>query len=160
MASDYCSGWAKGGIKLGKNVSAAISNQQLKAIKNMESESHKKGTEMRAALLGLSLQSMDQTATSGEGMERFSDFTRGTLFGNLWYREGLDLKIRTLICVITDVAMGVDDELVIHLEMALRQGWTKTELIEAILHAGAYVGIPRARHAVIIADKTFLTFKG
>lgn len=127
---------------------------------NMESESHRKGTEMRAALMGASLEAMDQTAASGEGMQRFSDYTRGTLFGNLWYREGLDLKTRTLICVITDTAMGVDDELVIHLEMALRQGWTQTELIEAILHAGAYVGIPRARKAAIIADRTFRNFKG
>jgi 4-carboxymuconolactone decarboxylase len=102
---------------------------------------------------------MDETARSGLGMQRFSDFTRSVIFGNLWLRDGLDLKLRTLICVVTDVAMGVEEELAVHIEMALRQGWTEIELVETILHAGTYVGIPRARQGVLIADKTFAKFK-
>jgi 4-carboxymuconolactone decarboxylase len=125
----------------------------------MESESYKKGTELRAILMGSSLSSMDKTASSGFGMQRFSEYARTAIFGNLWQREGLDLKLRTLICVVTDVAMGVEDELVVHIEMALRQGWTEIELVEAILHAGAYVGIPRARQAILTADKTFAKFR-
>jgi 4-carboxymuconolactone decarboxylase len=122
----------------------------------MATDSHTKGTELRAALMGpASLASMDTTARSGLGMQRFSDLTRSTIFGTLWQRDGIDLKLRTLICVVTDVAMGVDDELAIHLEMALRQGWTEVELVETILHAGSYVVIPRARQGVLIADKTF-----
>ena len=125
----------------------------------MESESHRKGTELRAALLGSSLSSMDDTARSGFGMQRFSDLTRSTIFGTLWLRDGIDLKLRTLICVVTDVAMGVEDELAVHIGMALRQGWTETELGETILHAGSYVGIPRARQAILTADRTFAKFK-
>jgi 4-carboxymuconolactone decarboxylase len=125
----------------------------------MESETFRKGTELRAALLGSSLSSMDETARSGVGMKRFSDYTRSVIFGNLWLREGIDLRLRTLICVVTDVAMGVEDELAIHIEMALRQGWTETELVETILHAGSYVGIPRARQAILTADKTFARFR-
>ena len=122
----------------------------------MANDSYRKGTELRAALMGpASLASMDKTASSGLGMQRFSDLTRNTIFGTLWQRDGIDLKLRTLICVVTDVAMGVEDELAIHLEMALRQGWTEVELIETILHAGSYVGIPRARQGVLTADRTF-----
>ena len=125
----------------------------------MESESYRKGTELRAVLLGSSLSSMDETAVSGFGMQRFSEYTRSAIFGTLWLRDGLDLKMRTLVCVVTDVAMGVEEELVVHLEMALRQGWTELELVETVLHAGAYVGIPRARQAILIADKTFAKFR-
>jgi 4-carboxymuconolactone decarboxylase len=122
----------------------------------MATDSYRKGTELRAALMGpVSLASMDKTASSGLGMQSFSDLTRSTIFGTLWQRDGIDLKLRTLICVVTDIAMGVDDELAIHLEMALRQGWTEVELVETILHAGSYVGIPRARQGVLIADQTF-----
>lgn len=122
----------------------------------MESESYRKGTEMRAALMGpTSLTSMDKTASSGPGMVRFSELTRSIVFGTLWQRDGIDLKLRTLICVVTDVAMGVENELAFHVEMALRQGWTEVELIEAILHAGTYSGIPRARQAILVADRTF-----
>lgn len=122
----------------------------------METDTYKKGTELRAALMGpSSLAAMDNTAGSGMGMQRFSDLTRRTVFGTLWQRDGIDLKLRTLICVVTDVAMGVEDELEIHIEMALRQGWTEVEIVETILHAGSYVGIPRARQGILTADKTF-----
>jgi 4-carboxymuconolactone decarboxylase len=43
----------------------------------------------------------------------------------------------------------------IHLRMALRQGWTEDELVEAILHLGGYAGLPLAREALITARETF-----
>ena len=39
--------------------------------------------------------------------------------------------------------------------MALRQGWTEDELVEAILHLGGYAGLPLAREALITARETF-----
>ena len=81
----------------------------------MDSDSYRKGTELRAALMGSSLGPLDEKANSGIGMRRFSDFTRGVVFGNLWQREGIDIKLRTLLCVVTDVAMGFEEELSIHI---------------------------------------------
>ena len=67
----------------------------------------------------------------------------------------LDLKTRTLICVVSDTVMGRPDELKIHLRMALRQGWTETELAEAILHLGGYAGLPLVREGLLTARETF-----
>ena len=51
--------------------------------------------------------------------------------------------------------MGRPDELKIHLRMALRQGWTEDELVEAILHLSGYAGLPLVREALITAREAF-----
>jgi 4-carboxymuconolactone decarboxylase len=88
-------------------------------------------------------------------MGRFGAYATEAVFGMLWSRPGLDLKTRTLICVVSDTVMGRPEELKIHLRMALRQGWTEDELVEAILHLGGYAGLPLAREALLTARETF-----
>jgi 4-carboxymuconolactone decarboxylase len=67
----------------------------------------------------------------------------------------LDLKTRTLICVISDAATGRAPELAIHLRMARGQGWSEEELSEALLHLLGYVGAPLVREAMLTASATF-----
>ncbi len=55
-------------------------------------------------------------------MKKFGDYAREAVFGMLWSRPGLDLKTKTLICVISDTAQARWPELAIHLRMARRQG--------------------------------------
>jgi 4-carboxymuconolactone decarboxylase len=68
-------------------------------------------------------------------MKKFIDMATETVFGALWTRPGLDLKTRTLICVVSDAATARTPELAIHLRMARRQGWTEDELIEVLAEA-------------------------
>src|SRR5262245_42693021 len=64
---------------------------------------------------------------------KFIDVATEAIFGMLWTRPGLDLKTRTLVCVVSDAATGREPELAIHLRMALRQGWTEDELTEVLI---------------------------
>ena len=73
--------------------------------------------------------------------------------------SGLDLKTRTLICVVSDTATGRYPELAIHLRMALRQGWTEAELTETLLHLSVYVGLPLVREALQTAGATFAAIR-
>jgi 4-carboxymuconolactone decarboxylase len=41
------------------------------------------------------------------------------------------------------------------LRMALRQGWTETELTEALIHLLGYCGAPAARDALLVASRVF-----
>jgi 4-carboxymuconolactone decarboxylase len=88
-------------------------------------------------------------------MRQFLDLATETAFGTLWTRPGLDLKTRTLVCVVSDAATGREPELAIHLRMALRQGWTPDELTEVLLHLSAYVGLPIVREALLVAKQVF-----
>ena len=121
-----------------------------------ESEAYRKGSEMRRKLLGDAyVENANKTTYTDPMMRKFIDTATENIFGNLWTRPGLDLKTRTLVCVVSDAATGQDPELAIHLRMALRQGWTEDELTEVLLHLSGYVGAPLVREAFITAKKTF-----
>ena len=125
-----------------------------------ESETYRRGHEMRRQLLGDAfVEQIDRTTYDDPTMRKFIDLVTETAFGTLWTRPGLDLKTRTLVCVVSDAATGREPELAIHLRMALRQGWTQEELTEVLLHMSAYVGLPIIREALLAAKKVFAEVK-
>jgi 4-carboxymuconolactone decarboxylase len=121
-----------------------------------ESEGYRKGADIRRKLLGDAWVERTNRATYAEPtMRKFIDHATEHIFGALWSRPGLDLKTRTLICVISDAATHQHPELAIHLRMARRQGWSEEELTEALLHLIGYLGAPAVREAMLVATKTF-----
>ena len=121
-----------------------------------ESETYRKGRELRRALMGDAyVERMNQTVYADPLMKKFADVATETVFGALWSRPGLDLKTRTLVCVVSDAATGRTPELAIHLHMALRQGWTEDELVEVLLLLSGYVGVPLIREAMLTAKEVF-----
>ncbi len=121
-----------------------------------ESETYRKGRELRRALMGEAyVERMNQTVYADPIMKKFIDVATETVFGALWTRPGLDLKTRTLVCVVSDAATGRTPELGIHLHMALRQGWTEDELVEVLLLLCGYVGVPMIREAMLTAKEVF-----
>lgn len=125
-----------------------------------ESESYKKGWEMRRRLLGDAyIDRVNQTTYTDPIMRKFIDVAAETIFGTLWTRPGLDLKTRTLVTLVSDAATGRLPELAIHLRMALRQGWTEDELTEVLIHLMGYVGAPLTRDALLTARDVFAEVK-
>src|SRR6266849_2765385 len=121
-----------------------------------ETEGYRKGSEMRRKLLGDAfVERTNSTTYKDPVMRKFIDVATETVFGALWTRPGLDLKTRTLVCVVSDAATARVPELGIHLRMALRQGWTEDELIEVLLHLSGYVGVPLIREAMLTAKEVF-----
>src|SRR3970282_2192158 len=121
-----------------------------------ESETYRKGREMRRQLLGDAfVERASQTVYTDPHMRKFIDIASETVFGTLWTRPGLDLKTRTLVCVVSDAATARTPELAIHLRMARRQGWTEDELVEVLLHLSGYVGVPLVREALLTAKGVF-----
>ncbi|MBI3533112.1 MAG: carboxymuconolactone decarboxylase family protein, partial [Burkholderiales bacterium] len=65
-------------------------------------------------------------------------------WGDVWQREGLDRKTRSLITVAMLTALGKQHELKGHVRGALNNGATVTEIQEVLLHASIYCGVPTA----------------
>lgn len=65
-------------------------------------------------------------------------------WGDVWQREGLDLKTRSLITVAMLTALGKQHELKGHVRGALNNGATPAEIQEVLLHASIYCGVPSA----------------
>jgi 4-carboxymuconolactone decarboxylase len=121
-----------------------------------KSETYQKGREVRRQLMGEAMvERMAKSVYDDPIMEKFADYASEAVFGLLWTRPGLDLKTRTMICVISDTATGRWPELTIHLRMARRQGWSEDELTEALLHLSGYIGVPSVREAMITAKEVF-----
>jgi 4-carboxymuconolactone decarboxylase len=121
-----------------------------------ESELYRKGIALRSQLMGEAFaERMNQTEYDDPVMQTFRDLAAETVFGALWTRPGLDLKTRSLVCVVSDAATGREPELALHVRMALRQGWTENELTEVLLHMGGYVGVPLVREALLTAIRVF-----
>ena len=120
------------------------------------SERQQKGAELRRQLMGEGyVDRMNQTLYDDPHMQKFREVTTETIFGTLWTRPGLDLKTRTLICVVSDTVTGRAPELALHVRMAMRQGWTEDELVEVLLHLLGYAGAPLVREALLTAKEVF-----
>jgi 4-carboxymuconolactone decarboxylase len=121
-----------------------------------ESENYKKGTEVRRTLMGAAhADKMNATVYDDPIMKKFGDYAREAVFGMLWTRPGLDMKIRALITVISDTSQSRWPELAIHVRMARNQGWTEDELAEALMHLCGYIGLPSVREALLVAKEVF-----
>jgi len=121
-----------------------------------KSELYEKGLEMRKKLRSEAEFEKNAAEYGADPVtQEFIDVVTETVFGALWTRPGLDIKTRTLICVVSDVSTGRYPELEIHLRFALRQGWTEKELTETMFHVSGYVGVPLVREAMITAKKVF-----
>jgi len=121
-----------------------------------ESENYRKGVAMRRRLYGeAAVERSNQTTYSDPMMKQFIDVALENVFGALWTRPGLDIKTRTLICVVSDAATGREPELAIHLRFARREGWSEQELVETLLHLSGYVGLPLIRDAMLVAQRVF-----
>jgi 4-carboxymuconolactone decarboxylase len=68
-------------------------------------------------------------------------------WGDVWQREGLDRKTRSLITVAMLTALGKQHELKGHVRGALNNGATPVEIQEVLLHASIYCGVPTAVEA-------------
>ena len=76
-------------------------------------------------------------------------------WGATWQREGLDLKTRSLITIAMLTALKAPTELTGHIRGALRNGASKEEIQEVLLHSAVYCGAPAAQEAFRAAKKFF-----
>jgi 4-carboxymuconolactone decarboxylase len=81
------------------------------------------------------------------------EYTDNVLFGDVWKRPQLSPHDRSLVTVASLVAQYRINEMPFHLQLALENGVTREELIEAITHLAFYSGWPTASTAIGIARR-------
>lgn len=97
--------------------------------------------------------------TIGDFAPAFVSYTEDVLFGDVWRREELSLRERSLVTVSALVAGEHTSQLAYHLNLAKENGLSEAELIEAITHLAFYVGWPRSASAINVAKEVFLNEK-
>jgi alkylhydroperoxidase/carboxymuconolactone decarboxylase family protein YurZ len=113
----------------------------------MSEESAKKGMEVRTKLFG------EKAAQDGDKFlrsfdEGFATFLNEQLFGTIWSRPGLPIKLRSLLTMTALMALGRGPELRLHMRGALNLGIPPEEIKELIVHVSQYSGVPTAIEAI------------
>jgi 4-carboxymuconolactone decarboxylase len=91
----------------------------------------------------------------GDIAPKLADLTDTVLFGDVWARQQLSKRDRSLVTVSALIAMNRPDQLRSHLALARQNGLTEEELVEAITHLAFYAGWPSAVTAVSVARDAF-----
>jgi 4-carboxymuconolactone decarboxylase len=65
-------------------------------------------------------------------------------WGDVWRREYLDRRERSLVTMALLIALNRPDELRLHVEGALRNGCQVSEILEVAVHSSVYCGLPGA----------------
>lgn len=78
-------------------------------------------------------------------------------FGDIYSREGLDLKSREIATVAALTAMGhCTPQLKVHVHAALNVGCTPEEVKETILQMAVYAGFPAALNGMFIVKEVLV----
>ena len=85
----------------------------------------------------------------------FERFVISVLAGEVWSREKLDLRTRSLVTVAVLAALGRPRGLRLNIEMALRNGAGRDEIRETLLQVAFYAGFPSAWEGLQTADEVF-----
>lgn len=87
------------------------------------------------------------------------DFARYLLefgFGDIYARDGLDLRAREIATIAALTAMGnAQPQLKVHIAAGLNVGLTREEIVETIMQMAVYAGFPAALNGLFAAREVF-----
>ncbi|KXI20952.1 carboxymuconolactone decarboxylase family protein [Photobacterium sanguinicancri] len=77
-------------------------------------------------------------------------------FGDIYQRDGLDLRTRELVTVAALTALGhCQPQLNVHINGALNVGCTPKAITEVILQMSVYAGFPASLNGMFVAKEVF-----
>jgi 4-carboxymuconolactone decarboxylase len=113
---------------------------------------YERGLEVRREVLGD--EHVDAAAAKTTDFTAdFQDLITRYAWGEIWTRPGLDRRTRSCMTLIALVALNRMDELRMHVRAARRNGLTREEIKEVLLHSAIYCGVPAAHAAFTVAQQ-------
>ncbi len=110
---------------------------------SLQDEQYSKGLATRRQVMGDAY--VDRALAGATPFTQpIQDHISRAAWGDVWQREGLDRKTRSLVTVAMLTALGKQHELRAHVRGALNNGASAQETQEVLLHAAVYCGIPTA----------------
>lgn len=117
-----------------------------------DSEAYRAGIALRRAMFGPA-GAEDAHARASEIGKPLQEYVTEFCFGEIWQREGLTHRERSLITVAMLLGAGRMKQVEVHLQGALANGVTGEELREVLLQAMCYVGVPAAAEGTFMLEK-------
>ena len=104
------------------------------------SDASERGRQLREEIFGAEgLRSLDN---ADDIQMQLQDMVTRICFGEVWSRPALSLKVRSMLTIAILAGQSRPDQLKHHVKGAIRNGVSKEEIREILLHATLYVGLP------------------
>lgn len=120
----------------------------------MTNETYERGLALRKEVLG-----EDYVARSFANADDFSrpmqELSTEYCWGNVWGRDGLSRRDRSLLNIGMISALNRPHELKLHVKAALTNGLSRDEIREALLQVAIYCGVPAGLDSTRIAREAF-----
>jgi 4-carboxymuconolactone decarboxylase len=125
----------------------------------MEDETQRDGMAVRRRVLGDA--HVDRASAQADAFDApFQDFITRGAWGQVWSREGLSLRERSMVTLGLLAALGHWDEFAMHLRATCNTGATPEDVREVLMHVAVYAGVPAANHGFKLAKATFTDAAG
>lgn len=118
----------------------------------MNEERFKAGIAMRKQVLGH--EHVERSLNNATDFTRpMQELVTEYCWGEIWTREGLPPKTRSMINLAMLTALNRPHEMELHVRGALNNGVTEQEIQEILLQTAIYCGVPAAIESFRIANK-------
>jgi 4-carboxymuconolactone decarboxylase len=119
------------------------------------SEQFEKGLKVRKAVLGEEY--VEKSLKSANHFtQAMQQLTTEWCWGEVWTREGLDRKTRSIINLSMLTALNRPHEIRVHVRGAINNGLSTDEIKEIFLQTAIYCGVPAAMDSFRIANEVFV----
>lgn len=81
-------------------------------------------------------------ANADEFSKPFQDLVSRYCWGDIWCRDGLDRKQRSIVNIAMIAALNRPHELKLHVRGGIKNGLSKEEIREILMQVAVYCGIP------------------
>jgi len=120
----------------------------------MSKEIYEKGLAIRREVLGADY--VDNAIRTADDFNRpLQELVTEYCWGAVWGRPGLPKKTRSMLNLAMLTALNRPHELKLHVKGALKNGLSREEIMEVLLQAAIYCGVPAAVDAFRTAREAF-----
>lgn len=113
---------------------------------------YEQGLAVRTAVLGEEYVARSLAAADGFA-QPFQEFMTAFCWGGVWTRPGLPLRTRSMLTLAMLTALSKPQEIATHVRGALNNGCTREEILEVVLQATVYCGVPAGVDAMRVAQR-------
>src|SRR6056297_1135947 len=76
-------------------------------------------------------------------------------WGTVWSSDAISRRERSMLTLALLAATGNFEEIPMHIRATARTGASKQDVMEAFQHVAIYAGVPKANHAIKLANQTY-----
>ncbi|WP_240157196.1 carboxymuconolactone decarboxylase family protein [Pseudonocardia broussonetiae] len=121
-------------------------------MRDAQDEGVAEGLAVRREVFGTELVDQNYTRASAFGRPA-QDWIAGAVWADVWTRDGLDRRTRSLVTLAMLTALNRPTEFESHVRAAVTNGCTVADIQELLLHTAPYCGAPAALQAFRQAER-------